>query len=221
MTGTETWARYIDRLGQYFEANQITDGGRKRAISNSVVGPTTYELFCKLLAPNKPTGSSFEEITEAMEKHVIPTTSVIVERSKFNTHEQKSGESIESFAADLRGQAQKAKLPATLDETLRDRFVVGLTDARINRYLLSQGDKLTFSRALELAHTMELATQHGKELSNTATNASIQRVDKTTGKAQNTNKNSKKDRVDRNATDVARKTTKPVTDMRKLLSVQM
>ena len=39
---------------------------------------------------------------------------------------------------------------------------------------------------------MELATQYAKELSNTATNASIQRVDKTTGKAQNTNKNSKK-----------------------------
>ena len=192
VTGTETWARYIDRLGQYFEANQITDGGRKRAILNSVVGPTTYELFCKLLAPNKPTESSFDEIKEAMEKHVIPTTSVIVERSKFNTRVQKPGESLASFAADLRGQAQKAKLPATLDETLRDRFVVGLTDERINRYLLSQGDKLTFSRALELAHTMELATQHAKELSTTAANASIQRVDKTTGKAHNTNKNSKK-----------------------------
>ena len=52
MTGTETWARYIDSLGQYSEANQITDGGRKlRAILKSVVGPTTYELFCKLLAP--------------------------------------------------------------------------------------------------------------------------------------------------------------------------
>ena len=139
VTGTETWARYIDRLGQYFEANQITDGGRKRAILNSVVGPTTYELFCKLLAPNKPTESSFDEIKEAMEKHVIPTTSVILERSKFNTRVQKPGESLASFTADLRGQAQKVKLPATLDETLRDRFVVGLTDERINRYLLSQG----------------------------------------------------------------------------------
>ena len=59
VTGTETWARYIDSLGQYFEANQITDGGRKRAILNSVVGPTTYELLCKLLAQNKPTKSSF------------------------------------------------------------------------------------------------------------------------------------------------------------------
>ena len=189
VTGTETWARYINRLGQYFEANQFTDGGRKQAILNSDVGPTTYELFCKLLAPNKPTESSFEEIKESMEKHVIPNTSVIVERSKFNTRVQKSGESLASFAADLRGQAQKAKLPATLDETLRDRFVVGLTDERINRYLLSQGDKSTFSRALELAHTMELATQHSKELCNTAANASIQPVDKTTGKAQNTKKN--------------------------------
>ena len=141
VTGTETWARYINSLGQYFEANQFTDGGRKQAILNSDVGPTTYELFCKLLAPNKPTESSFEEIKESMEKHVIPNTSVIVERSKFNTRVQKSGESLASFAADLRGQAQKAKLPATLDETLRDRFVVGLTDERINRYLLSQGDK--------------------------------------------------------------------------------
>lgn len=190
VTGTETWGRYIDRLGQYFEANEITEDGRKRAILNSVVGPATYELFCKILAPNKPTESSFEEITDAMEKHVIPTTSIIVERSKFNTRVQKPGESISTFAADLRGQAQKAKLPATLDETLRDRFVVGLTDERINRHLLSQGDKLTFSRALELAHTMELATQHAKELS-TANSASIQRVEKT-GKAQNTNKNSKK-----------------------------
>ena len=107
-TGTESWPRYVDRLGQYFEANEITDDGRKRAILNSVVGPSTYDLFCKLLAPNKPTESSFQEISEAMEKHVIPTVSVIGERSKFNTRYQKPGESLAELAADLREQAQKA-----------------------------------------------------------------------------------------------------------------
>ena len=39
---------------------------------------------------------------------------------------------------------------------------------------------------------MELAIQHAKELSNTAANASIQLVDKKTGKVQNTTKNSNK-----------------------------
>jgi len=163
-SGTETWSRYVERLSQYFEANEINDE-RKRAILNSVVGPSTYELFSKLLAPQKPTEATFKEICDAMETHSVPSLSVIVERSKFNTRVQKTGESLAVFAADLRGQAQKAQFPATLDGTLRDRFVVGVRDERISRYLLSQGDKLTFSKAVELAHSMELASQHAKELS--------------------------------------------------------
>ena len=98
----EIWERYIDRLSQYFEANAITDNDRKRAILNSVVGPTTYGTFCKILFPKKPTDCSFQEISDAMKTHSVPVTSVIVERCKFFNRVRQRGESVSVFAAELK-----------------------------------------------------------------------------------------------------------------------
>ncbi len=52
--GQEPWDLYIERLEQYFEANEITSQDRQRAILIAVVGPSAFQLISKLLAPKKP-----------------------------------------------------------------------------------------------------------------------------------------------------------------------
>ena len=162
--GKETWSMYIDRLEQYFEANELTDPDRKRAILNSVVGAETYQLITRLLAPRKPKDATFEEITTAVQNHCCPTTSVIVERFKFNSRFRRPGESVANYVAELRGLAQKCDFGTSLQEMLRDRIVCGVNDDRIQKNLLAQGDKLDFKKALEMATTMELAEQQARDL---------------------------------------------------------
>lgn len=51
----------------------------------------------------------------------------------------------------------------SLDEMLRDRLVCGVNDERIQRRLLAE-DKLTFTKALQLAQAMEGADRDTKDL---------------------------------------------------------
>ena len=41
----ELWAHYVECLEQFFAANDLKDGGRRRAIFMSAVGVSTYRLL--------------------------------------------------------------------------------------------------------------------------------------------------------------------------------
>lgn len=163
----ETWSRYIDRLSEHFVANDIEQAEKKRAILNTVVGSSTYGLFCKLLAPRKPSEATFEEIKAAMDKHSEPAHSTVVERYKFSTMFQKDHQTIAEFAAELQGVANRCDFQ-DMKINLRDRFVVGISDAGLRKALLNQGDKLTFDRVLELAQQYTLAELNARTVGNAA-----------------------------------------------------
>lgn len=82
-------------LDQYFEANEITDGKKKRAILLSVFGIKTYGLIRDLLQPKKPGEAEVKEIYEALEHHFSPQPSVIVERVKFLSKSRQEGEHVD------------------------------------------------------------------------------------------------------------------------------
>ena len=66
---SENWTQYQERLENYFDANDITEEGKKKSILLSVVGAQAYQLIRNLIAPTKPKEKSFEELCEAMNSH--------------------------------------------------------------------------------------------------------------------------------------------------------
>ena len=61
----EEWLQYVERLEQFFEANEIKGEAmatKRRAIFLSVIGPAPYQLLRTLLAPTKPSEKTFEEL---------------------------------------------------------------------------------------------------------------------------------------------------------------
>ena len=164
---------YMDRLGEYFTANNITDSTRKRAILNSVVGSQTYKLISDLLAPKKPNQATYIELVDTLEKHLKPTKSSIIARFQFNSRYRRSGETIADYLAALRALASDCNYGQKLDEMLRDRLVCGVQDERIQKSLLSQPeDKLDLKRTVELAQSMQLAGDKAKMLTASATTES-------------------------------------------------
>ena len=77
---TESWMEYTERLVQYFAANEITDGGKKRAVLLSVCGAKTYKLIRNLVNPRKPTDKSYAELVNLVKNHLNPRPSSIVYR---------------------------------------------------------------------------------------------------------------------------------------------
>ena len=55
----ETWQSYVERLQQYFIANDVKDATKQRAILLNTAGGQTYQLIRNLLAPMD---TSFDEI---------------------------------------------------------------------------------------------------------------------------------------------------------------
>ena len=98
----EEWAAYCERLEQYFLANDVEEAAKQRAIFLSVCGAPTYQLIRNLVAPEKPTDKSLQELVALVQNHLTPSPSEIVQRFKFNSRSQKEGEAVAQFVAELR-----------------------------------------------------------------------------------------------------------------------
>ena len=161
----ESWEHYVERLGQYFLANDIDGeaGDKRRAILLSVCGSKVYKLMSDLLAPTKPSEKSYADLTTLVQEHFSPKPSEIVQRYKFHNRFRKQGESIAQFVASLRHLAEHCKFNATLETMIRDRLVCGINDDRIQRRLLSEKE-LTYARAYDIAISMETAAKNVLDL---------------------------------------------------------
>ena len=71
----EEWPQYVERLGHFFEANEIEDEGKKRSIFCTVVGPTVFKLIRNLVSPAKPGEKSYEDLVKLLTEHYKPTLS--------------------------------------------------------------------------------------------------------------------------------------------------
>ena len=98
----ENWEAYIERMEQYFVANEVTSDAKKKAILLSMCGPSTYSTIRSLAAPDKPTALDYLALLKVTKKHYNPKPSVIMQRYKFNARNQKADESISTYVAELR-----------------------------------------------------------------------------------------------------------------------
>ncbi|XP_077484226.1 uncharacterized protein LOC144094182 [Amblyomma americanum] len=91
-SNAETWTNYSERLESYFDANEITDDARKRAILITCLNPEVYGRLRSLLAPKKPRDEPYEAIIALLKQHLNPAPSEIYETYRFQTRVQKTGE---------------------------------------------------------------------------------------------------------------------------------
>ena len=162
----ETFNAYVERIEMFFTANNIVEttgegstqtnrlvADRKRAIFLTEVGPEVYSTLSNLLAPAKPKDTSFTDIVRVLEKHYNPKPLEIAQSFHFGTRNQKSGESISDYVLALRRLAVHCNYGEFLDRALRDRFVCGLNNSKIQNKLLNTED-LTFAKACSIAKTI-------------------------------------------------------------------
>lgn len=68
------WEEYCEVLHHFFEANEITDASRQKAVLLSSVGNQTA----------RPGDKTFDELVRLLKDHFNPKPSEIVQRFKFN-----------------------------------------------------------------------------------------------------------------------------------------
>jgi hypothetical protein len=115
------------------------------------------------VVPGKPTAKSFEELVKLVKEHRDPPPSTMVRCFKFNSQNQKEGETVAEFVAELRRLSEHCKFNDTLDNMLKDRLVCGIHDGHIQRRLLAEPD-LTLKRTFKLSQAAETADRNAKDL---------------------------------------------------------
>ena len=89
---------------------------------------------------------------------MAPKPLVIAERFRFHKRDQREGESINEYAAELQRLSEHCDFGTGLNDALRDRLV-GIRDEGVQKRLLTK-ENLTFDKALKMA---EAAEQAGKD----------------------------------------------------------
>ena len=85
---------------------------------------------------------------------------MIAERYRFHRRDQAPGEPIADYVAELRKLTTHSKFENTknfLEESLHDGFVCGLRSESIRKHLFKE-ENLTFTKAMDLAQTFEIAS---------------------------------------------------------------
>lgn len=158
----DDWASYVEQLEMYFMANDVK-AEKKVAVLISSMSASTYGLLRSLLSPVKPSTLTFKELCETLQKHLSPAPITIAERFRFYKRDQRDGETVNEYIAELKKMSSKCEFGQFLEEALRDKLVCGLRNTVIQEQLLTV-DKLTFEDATQKALMMEQATADVKEL---------------------------------------------------------
>ncbi len=157
-----TWDAYQERLEQFFIANDVTDEVKKKALLITSLSADHYKLLTNFFSPASPTSKTFDELCARLKTHFVPEKVEIAEVNRFYRRKQKGTESVQDFLADLRQLAKDCNF-GDLNRALRDAFVLGIFDPRIQSRLLSTRN-LTLDTALDTAQSMEAAALQTKQL---------------------------------------------------------
>ena len=165
----EDWSTYSTRLEYYFEANDIADPDKKRAILLSTSGIETFKLACNLASPRTPRELTYKELVDTIAEHFNPKKSAAVHRFKFNSRTRNPGETVSTFVAELKKLAVHCGFADEdeLKKMLCDRLICGINDARMQRRLLAESE-IDFDKAFKLVQASESADKSSQDIEKAA-----------------------------------------------------
>ncbi|KAG8136116.1 hypothetical protein E2320_009087 [Naja naja] len=145
------WVVYVGQFRMFLEANSVQDTTeqRKRALFLGYCGNCLYKTARTLAAPKDVETMEWKELQKMLEEHYAPAASSLDYRLDFNHREQKPGETINDYPANLRDIAAGCKFE-NVEITLRDSIVVGMRDLRLQRKLITK-------KSISLKEVMEEA----------------------------------------------------------------
>uniref|UniRef100_A0A2A4JWI9 CCHC-type domain-containing protein n=1 Tax=Heliothis virescens TaxID=7102 RepID=A0A2A4JWI9_HELVI len=155
----QSWESYKSRIAQWFIANDIdknTDlaGVKRRAILLSTLSDRTYKLAAALALPKQLQEIPYDDILTLLDLHFTPKRCGFADRYEFYAAVQLPEESYTQWAARLRGLTAHCEF-SNVEETIRDRFVMGMRPGAEKDKLFAQDLKeLTLVKAVKIAETM-------------------------------------------------------------------
>lgn len=97
----EPWESYVERFEQYFTVNEI-DPGKKVPSLQCFIGGRLCSLLRDLTFPDTPAKKTYQDLVTLLNSHLSPKPIKTSERFRFDKRDQKEGETISEYVAQLK-----------------------------------------------------------------------------------------------------------------------
>ncbi|XP_070386908.1 uncharacterized protein [Dermacentor albipictus] len=161
--GDDKWDAYQVRLEAFFEAHEIVDPKKRRALLVAALSTKTVDLLAGRCAPNRIQDLTYEAAVQKLAEYFAPKGNEIAESYQFFTRNQLADESTSDFIVELRKMANRCNFGQALERMLRDRLVCGLRNAGVRRNLLAR-HTLTLQEAEDVALAAEMAARNVQQM---------------------------------------------------------
>ena len=161
---TEEWRKFQQHCELMFSGPLKKTSKEERAAYLLIwVGAEGREIFNSWTI-NAEQGQDYVFLFEQFRKHSAPQTNTVFSRYVFQTRNQREDELFTNYATDLRVLVKDCKYDKP-DEMVRDRIVTGIKNGEIRGKLLSEGDELTMTKAIQIATSYETTQAQLKSMS--------------------------------------------------------
>ena len=149
----QDWKYFNRLLDNYFLIVKAGDDAKLPILLNSL-GQDGLDIYDGLPNPK----ATYVDCVARLTGYFQGKTSVLLRRKAFFQSQQETMEIITKYACKLRRLARECEFGETLNQMLRDIFVIGVRDDRLGERLLSEdATVLTFDEAIKRAEAFERA----------------------------------------------------------------
>ncbi|XP_024875025.1 uncharacterized protein LOC112456596 [Temnothorax curvispinosus] len=173
--------RWLQRLEWAFRVFQITEDKAKAAYLLHFIGVEAFGILCDLLYPGDPYAQSYGLLVDKLKEFYAPEPLEIAEIYIFRKRMQQPDESTQEYMAALQELSLHCKFGDYLQTELRNQFVFGLRNQRIQSRLLETAN-LTSDSALQIACVIELAEKGVNKLKEEVPEAAVSGQEQSTKK---------------------------------------
>ncbi|KAL1377748.1 hypothetical protein pipiens_016048 [Culex pipiens pipiens] len=146
---------YLERAENFFELNCITDDEFKRKLIVHFIGLPALKKLQQLLYPKTHKQSTYKEVTDKLKSYFSPQKNRIAQSVEFFKRSQHEYEKVADFAVELQALSKHCVFEQFLDAALRDKFIAGLRNAKIQAELMNSPDNTKFDEAVTKAKNLE------------------------------------------------------------------
>ena len=171
----ETFESYTKRIKIIFKVNEIKPALQTLTFL-SVIGPELFTLLLDLISPKDPENFTVDELISALNKHFKPKVNIVFAMFQFHERNQGPSESIVEYVASLKKLASKCEFGTNLEDSLRDKFVIGIKNRETQQHLFTVDD-LTFDKAVQAAISRECAKKEVKMIANRESTTTVNKTE--------------------------------------------
>ena len=161
----ERWSAWKTRWQSYALITKLADEEKKfqAAVLVQCFDEPTITLADALPYEDEDHKVDVDKILELLEKHFIGEVNEIFESFQFCTRQQREGESMSTFIAEVRRLAASCGFASLHDRMIRDRIVCGIRDNALRRSFSQLRDVIHRKLAYLEGHESPLNTAGGTQ----------------------------------------------------------